>query len=78
MDKFAWFELRERVSSLVGSKVAEPVTPMEPTPFVPSTAEGRHEELMWNPPYARRFVPATEQTPVATHGWDESMGGAGK
>jgi hypothetical protein len=45
--------------------------------YVPTTAEGRHEELTWNPPaflpvYARRFVKATVQTPVATLGWDHS------
>jgi len=45
--------------------------------FVPTTAEGRHEELTWNPPafvpvYARRFVKAQEQSPVATNGWDNS------
>lgn len=64
-------------------RVDEAVLPIEDVPavsvkaFVPTTAEGRHEELTWNPPafvpvYARRFVKAQEQSPVATNGWDDS------
>jgi hypothetical protein len=59
-------------------RVDEVVVPIEDVKaFVPTTAEGRHEELTWNPPafvpvYARRFVKAQEQSPVATNGWDNS------
>ena len=62
-------------------RVDEAVLPIEDAEpvkaFVPTTAEGRHEELTWNPPafvpvYARRFVKAQEQSPVATNGWDKS------
>lgn len=59
-------------------RVDEEVKPIaDVKPFVPRTAEGRHEELTWNPPafvpvYARRFVKAQVQTPVATKGWDAS------
>ena len=59
-------------------RVDEAVLPIEDVKaFVPTTAEGRHEELTWNPPafvpvYARRFAKAQEQSPVATNGWDNS------
>lgn len=48
-----------------------------PIVYVPTTAEGRHEAIencdhIFTPVYARRFVKAAEQTPVATLGWDYS------
>jgi hypothetical protein len=52
-----------RLRDLVG----ESVVPLGD--YVPSTAEGRHEEKLWEPVYARRFVKAKDQSPRATNGW---------